>query len=254
MVGRLSECGLVGGVGASLRREVLLRVEPPGRGVFVRRLSRVSALVRVEGCGEPQKAHLTNTGRLREVLYPGGEVLLIPIDGVKTRWRIVGVPVGGEWASLLDTRLQEEAVAAILGRGLLSPLKGWKLVQRHPMVEGGMRFDFLLEKDGRRLWVETKSAVYYFPEDGSARYPDTVSLRGRRHLRFAIEHAGEVVVLFVVADPRATHFAPSEDDPILAELIREAKRCGVSMYAVKIGLHIPDGSICLLGRALEVRV
>ncbi len=51
----------------------------------------------------------------------------------------------------------------------------------------GSRLDFVLETDGKLLFIEVKSVTWV--EDGVALFPDGVTSRGRRHL----EHLQELV-------------------------------------------------------------
>ena len=65
--------------------------------------------------GEEVAAHLGNTGRLRELLTPGAELLLrhTPGPGRKTSWEAVLVKAGAQWVSLnshLPNRLAAQGV------------------------------------------------------------------------------------------------------------------------------------------------
>lgn len=62
--------------------------------------------------------------------------------------------------------------------GLIPFLEGFKLLKRNPKVENEV-IDFLFWKEGMEIFVELKSAVYYFPEDKSGRYPDTITFGGK---------------------------------------------------------------------------
>lgn len=210
----------------------------------------MSGYVQVDG--RIEKAHLTNTGRLHELLYAGAKVLLIPSNGKKTKWRIVAVPIEKGWASVIDTRIQEEAVRIAITKQKIPAYAKWHIVKRHPRCAETLRFDFLLQKEGKHMWLEVKSAVYFFPEDQTARYPDTISLRGRKHWQYALEGNEKVSFLFVVGDPRASAFRPSEDDPILAELIRKAAASGIPIHAIQIALE--QNQIVLLNAQLPVRL
>ncbi|MBQ3611882.1 MAG: sugar fermentation stimulation protein SfsA, partial [Firmicutes bacterium] len=75
-----------------------MRYENIVKGKFISRPNRFIAMVELEGVGAV-KAHVKNTGRLRELLVPGAEVLLEDHDGRmgsrKLRYSLIGVRKAG---------------------------------------------------------------------------------------------------------------------------------------------------------------
>ncbi len=210
-------------------------------GVFIRRVSRVSAYV--WGGDRVWYAHLTNTGKLLDLLVGGRVVWCLPRRGVRTDCRLVGVPVSLCRGALIDTFWQERIVMEVFRRGLLRDLRGWEVVSRAPRV-GGHRLDLRCRYRGEEWYVEIKSAVYYFPEDGSARYPDTVTERGRSHLRLlgALFRRGvKVILVFVAAHPFARRFVPHDADPEIPRLVCELRALGLPMVAIKMYLDAWGG-------------
>lgn len=204
--------------------------------VFIRRLSRVSALVETEE-GAVLRAHLTNTGRLLDILHPGISLLAVPIQGKRTQVRILGSPAGRSLWTVLDTRTQERAIEELLRRERLPGWEGWKFLRRNPSV-GKHRLDFLvLDAEGSLRWLEVKSAVYFFPEDRSARYPDTVTVRAHAQFRWMLRHPVCSALLFVCAHPEAERFRPSRDDPTVARLIEDVVRSGIPVSALRLWLE-----------------
>ncbi len=115
--------------------------------------------------------------------------------------------------------------------GLIPFLEGFKLLKRNPRVDGEI-IDFLFGNGEMFLFVELKSAVYYFPEDKSGRYPDTVTLRGRRQIEKLKNLEG--LIIFVVGHPMAEKFKPSYDDPEIPKILKGLER---RIFAIKMGLR-----------------
>ncbi|MEM4329439.1 MAG: DNA/RNA nuclease SfsA, partial [Candidatus Caldarchaeum sp.] len=101
---------------------------------------------------------------------------------------------------------------------------------------GGSRVDYVFEDPaGGSVYLELKSAVY-MNNSGGAMYPDTVSERGRKHIklitRLAKKHGAKIV--FVAAHPLAKFFTPCDEaDPLVRKLLIKAVHAGVDVRAVK---------------------
>jgi len=220
----------------------------------VRRLSTFRVLL--EGGGSRIVGLLRNTGRLEDVIYPGSEVVCLERQTPSATCLIVGKALG-DTATILDTRLQEEAFAAAVGGGLIPWLAGWRIAGRGLRVSRS-RLDFAIEgPQGMRGALELKSAEYYDPRDRSAQYPDTPSPRGRRHVAHLAELASRgyrAVIVFMVSHPLAMFFRPSSRDPEFARLLSKAVKRGVEARAVKTYLDVTTGSIMLADPDLEVRL
>jgi len=212
---------------------ILLEIPRAVNCVFSRRLNRFVAEVIVGG--EKVLAHVTNTGRLYDVLVPGRECVLTPIRGRKLSYRLVAVEAGEGYA-IIDTRTQAAAFEAALAAGALCFLKGCRLKAREPRIPGG-RADYLLDCDGRNVIVELKSAVLRGPR-GEAMYPDCPSDRGVKHIHelASLAARGErTAIVFVAALPGARCFKPyAQGDPRVPEALREAAKAGVEIYSFSL--------------------
>ncbi len=200
-------------------------------GRFLERTNRFT--VRVEVGGEETPAHLPNPGRLTGVLTPGRRVLLRRAPpGRRTPWTAVGADLGSFLVSL-DASLPNRAFPSFLGAGLLPALSGFRIGAREPRLGSG-RADFLLVREGSRLWVELKSVTLV--EGGVALFPDAPTARGRRHLEGLVARVrnGEgALVLFVVQRPDASRFGPhAAVDPLFARRFVHALQAGVQTRAV----------------------
>jgi len=219
----------------------LLRLELQPAKV-VKRLSRVTVLIWLGG--KELKAHIRNTGRLLDLIYPGSDVLVqLRRNGI-TRASIVGVrAVNG--AALVDTYLQARAFEKACELGKISWLRPYRIAKKEVKINGS-RIDYELYADGiGKGYLELKSAVYL--SDGYAMYPDSPTVRGRRHILLMKElaKAFRSVITFVAAHPSAKGFKPCKSgDPVIARLLEDAKMCGVEIRAVKV--HITEESTVVL--------
>lgn len=216
--------------------------------VFIRRENR---FVGRAVCGSLEAmVHINNTGRLIDILYRGSRILCTRIRGRKTSLRVVGSHVDGDMWTLIDTKLQERAFIASIENNLIGWLDGYRVYKRDIEI-GGTKIDFLLRRGDREALVELKSAVYFHPSDMSARYPDTISLRGRKHIEILSRLEGrDRYLVFIAGHPLARIFGPSGVDPLLPDLLRKASMRGVYIKAIKF--YINNNSIVLSDPDLPV--
>ena len=220
-------------------------------GEVEKRLNRFVVLCR--SGGRTIYLHLRNTGRLLDLLYPGARVLYLPKKRGRTSGLIVGVVVDERSAALIDPGTQARAFEEAATLGFIPWMRERRIIGREFLYEG-RRIDYLFEGEGRRGLLELKSAVFY-SGDGHCMYPDTVSLRGRRHveaLMRARESGMDAVIVFISAHPSCRAFRPcSEVDPAIASLISRAAEMGVEVHSVKMHLGI-GGEILLDAPSLPV--
>jgi sugar fermentation stimulation protein A len=105
-------------------------------------------------------------------------------------------------------------------------------------LTAGARFDFLLSghpHDTRPLWLEVKSAT--LAEGGVARFPDSVTQRGRRHLELLTKlrrQGARAALLFVIQRADCDVVEPADEiDPEYGRTLREAFDRGVEIFAVR---------------------
>ena len=203
-------------------------------GKFLERLNRF--VVQVEVGGEVKKAHLSDTGRLGELLTPGAPVLLSPNPKGKLDYKFVAVEKEGEWV-LLNTSVHSKIARRVLETGLLG-FKPRSLKAEHRF--GGSRIDFLVEGN---LLLEVKGCNLV--EDGVCLFPDAPTERGRRHLGellSALKGGYRAAVLFL-AFRKCNCFLPNEKrDPDFSAAFYEALDAGVEFYAVQLEFR-PDGKV-----------
>ena len=203
---------------------------------FVERLNRFAARVLVGG--REERAHVANSGRMRELFVPGALVWLKrqPGNHRKTGYDLTLVELGSALVSA-DSRLPNTLVAEALANGGLSQFADYTRVKPESTY-GESRLDFLLEGPERsgpnaKCYVETKSVTLV--ESGIAWFPDAPTSRGVKHLGTlakAVEAGHRAAVIFVIQREDAQRFSPNDNaDPDFAVALRRALAAGVETYS-----------------------
>ncbi len=202
------------------------------KGTFNKRINRfvVSGKIGKKNI----KAHLTNTGRLNDILKTGKEALFEKINGKKLKYRLFGLKDKGKYYNIIDTVYQNKVFEFLIKENVLD-IGNCEILKRNPKI-GNSVFDFLLSCEDREIIVETKSAV--LRDKNIAMYPDCPSIRGRRHVEELInlhEKGKDVLLVFIAALPFVDYFKPYETgDKVLAELIYKAWKKGVKILSFSI--------------------
>lgn len=206
-----------------------MRYEKMEPAVFLERPNRFVAYV--ERAGRREICHVKNTGRCRELLVPGAELYVQRSDNParKTALDLIAVKKGSQWVNM-DSQAPNKAAAEWLRQGGL----GCREITIRPEYKyGDSRFDFFLEADGRKAFMEVKGVT--LEEDGIARFPDAPTERGVKHIRELIRclDAGyEAYVFFVIQMKGVRAFEPNDrTHPAFGEALREAAKKGVQILA-----------------------
>jgi sugar fermentation stimulation protein A len=227
-------------------------------GRILRRYQRFLADVELAD-GASVTAHVPNTGSMSTCWEPGVPVQLSRADGAhrKLGWTLERVDMGGGWIGVHTGRtnpVMTEAIAA----GRIAGLAGYPTLRREaayaPEGHPRGRLDIALSGGGLpEALVEVKNVTLL---DGArVRFPDAVSLRGRKHLdllRAAVAEGRRGVILFAVNRAEGTAFAPAWGiDPAYGRRLREVLTAGVEAVAVRIR-HLPEGMEA--GECLDVEL
>ena len=210
-------------------------------GTFIRREKRYSVLVGLTD-GREVWAHSPNPGRLLSCLEtPGIPVYLSTVperinNPTKYRFRVEqseplpGVRVGIN--PLLANKLAEEVI-----REKLHPaLADTTILGREVPFGTESRVDFLLERKGRKLFLEVKSVT--FREDNAGLFPDAVSERASRHLtelEKCLDKGDLAAILYIVQRSDVNYVLPADRiDPLYGKAFRKAISKGVMAYAMRV--------------------
>ncbi len=219
------------------------------QAVFRKRLNRFSAQVDIGS--SPHLVHVPNPARLSELLVPGAQVLLCKAGGPKTTHKLYGV-VQGKTVVGIDSRFPNALFEQAIRDGSLPEFASWT-IPRKEYTFGDSRFDFLLDKNGKKRLVEVKSCSLVM--DGAALFPDVPTERGLRHVRTltdSVKHGFEPCVVWIVQRPDAEFLTPNvQVQPELQDALRQGLAMGLQLYAYKARI---DGlEMSIIGR-IPVRV
>lgn len=203
---------------------------PTISGRFIKRLNRFVAEVEVDD--QIGLAHIPNSGRLAELLFPGNTVILEkPVkSGRKTTYELIMVDYYGELVSI-DARLPNFLVSEAIDRRFLTDFLDF-CVERREVVSGQSRLDIKLTGKSEGF-CEVKSVTLV--KEGIAIFPDAPTSRGVKHLRELIElskRGYQTFVIFLIQRADAHLFTPNyETDLNFATTLKEAMALGVQAKA-----------------------
>ena len=211
-------------------------------GVFLKRPNRFIAHVLING--KEEICHVKNTGRCHELLVPGCTVYCAVSDNPqrKTKHDLIVVEKKTKSSTFL-VNMDSQAPNAAAKEGLQSGASPFgKLTVIKPECKyGNSRFDFFLEKENRKIFLEVKGVT--LEDNGVVLFPDAPTERGVKHVQELIHcHANgfETYVLFVVQMEHALYFTPNrKTHPQFADALQEAQKAGVQLLAYTCNV-MPD--------------
>lgn len=233
---------------------VPLQANLPGR--LLRRYKRFFADVETRE-GETLTVHCPNPGSMLGLLREGAAVRCSTSANParKLRHTLEMIRIGRAWVGVHTGRANAVAARA-LRAGAIPELAGYRRLRPEVTVERGSRIDFVLEEEARggpACILEVKSVT--LAEGATARFPDSVTERGRRHAELLGRLAAQgrrAALLFVVQRADCEAVEPADDiDPAYGAALRAAASRGVLLRAVRARVT-PTG--IRVERALPVRL
>ena len=205
------------------------------KGKLIKRYKRFFTDVKL--AKEVVTAHCPNTGSMKGLLDEGNDVYLLPnndpkkklkygLEIIKTRKNLVGV----------NTHMANRIAQHGLKNNLIKELKNIEFIKPEVFFNKETRFDFLIEKDKQKSFVEIKN-VTLFRDKNTAEFPDAVTLRGSKHLLAlinAINKGYKSYLIFLVQIQNMKYFKIAKDiDPEYYKNYLLAKKAGVKFLAYK---------------------
>lgn len=221
---------------------------------FLDRPNRFIAHVELEG--RIEAVHVKNTGRCRELLVPGYEVILEEGSNParKTKYDLISVCKNGRWINM-DSQAPNKAAEEWIKSGHYFPESVSVFREK---TYGKSRFDLYIESEERNAFMEVKGVT--LEENGEVRFPDAPTERGVKHVRELIRcvrDGYEAYLLFVIQMKDVKIFRPNwNTHREFGMALREAEEAGVRILAydclvgenfmeikspVSIDLEVPDG-------------
>ena len=205
------------------------------KGKLVKRYKRFFTDIKLNQ--ETIVAHCPNTGSMMGLLDEGNEVFVSKNDDpkrklkytleiIKVKKNLVGV----------NTHFANKIVFHGLSNNLVKEVKNTNNIKPEVFFDKETRFDFLVEKDNQKTFVEVKN-VTLSRKDKLAEFPDAVTSRGSKHLKTLIEATKKgykTYLLFLVQIQGVTDFKIAKDiDKEYYENYKLAKKAGVKFLAYR---------------------
>ncbi len=196
---------------------------------FVDRPNRF--ISQVETDGRTVTVHVKNTGRCKELLLPGADVILSVSDNPdrKTRFDLIAVYKEGLGWVNIDSQAPNEVVREWLESS--PPLFRDITLLKPEYSYGNSRVDFYLECGERKILIEVKGCT--LESDGVGYFPDAPTERGVKHLHEltqALRQGYECFIAFVIAMPKVSRVLPNRSThPEFGIALDEARNAGVKI-------------------------
>lgn len=206
-----------------------MRYKETEKAVFLKRPNRFIAEVEIQG--KRETVHVKNTGRCKELLIPGTEVILEKSGNPnrKTKYDLICVNKQGRLINM-DSQIPNKAAEEWIRKGGLFPEE---VSIRPEKKYGNSRFDLYVESPVRRAFVEVKGVT--LEEDNVVRFPDAPTVRGIKHVEELIhcmEEGYEAYLLLVIQMKGVKKFMPNWDtQPEFGEALIKAEKAGVKILA-----------------------
>ena len=208
-------------------------------GQFHSRPNRFIAQVWIDG--ELETVHVKNTGRCRELLLPGAEVILECCDQPtrKTKYDLIGVYKEGLGLVNIDSQAPNKVA------------KEWLLQQDYTCVRpeytyGDSRIDFYMERGEERYLMEVKGCT--LEVDGIGYFPDAPTERGIKHLHElckAVDEGYHCMLAFVIQMEGIHEVrANAETHPAFGVALEEARQAGVEIVFLPCKIEEDSLTIC----------
>ena len=206
-----------------------MRYDNTMKATFLRRPNRFIAHIEVDG--REEVCHVKNTGRCRELLTDRATIYVEHHDNPnrKTKYSLIAVEKGD-----LLINMDSQAPNKVVGEWLFEkePFGKVKLLKPE-CTYGSSRFDFYLETEAEKIFIEVKGVT--LEEAGIVSFPDAPTERGIKHLeelRACVEAGYKAAVIFVVQMEGMQHFEPNDKThPQFGEALRQARKAGVEVLA-----------------------
>ncbi|MDA8569942.1 DNA/RNA nuclease SfsA [Candidatus Pelagibacter bacterium] len=205
------------------------------KGKLVKRYKRFFTDIKLNQ--ETIVAHCPNTGSMMGLLDEGNEVFVSKNDDpkrklkytleiIKVKKNLVGV----------NTHFANKIAFHGLSNNLVKEVKNTNNIKPEVFFDKETRFDFLVEKDNQKTFVEVKN-VTLSRKDKLAEFPDAVTSRGSKHLKTLIKATKKgykTYLLFLVQIQGVTDFKIAKDiDKEYYENYKLAKKAGVKFLAYR---------------------
>ena len=205
------------------------------KGKLIKRYKRFFVDVKLNK--EIVTAHCPNTGSMKGLLDKGNEVYVLKHDDPKRKLKY-GLEIIKAKKNLVgvNTHMANKIVNHGLNNNLIKELNYCEKIQSEVFFNKETRFDFLIEKNKQKTFVEVKN-VTLNRDYNTAEFPDAITSRGSKHLIAlidAIKKGYKSYLLFLVQIQNMKYFKIAKDiDNEYYKNYLLAKKAGVNFLAYR---------------------
>ena len=209
------------------------------KGKFLKRYKRFFADIKVNK--EIIIAHCPNTGSMMGLLNENNDAWVLKNDNpkrklkytlqiIKTSKNVIGI----------NTHLANKLVHEGLQNNTLLEFKNLDKIVTEKFYNKETRFDFLVEKNKKKIFIEVKN-VTLIRDGKTSEFPDAITTRGSKHIKTLMDahkKGYECYVLFLVQIENCKYFRIAKDiDNEYYENYKLAKKSGIKFiaYNCKVG-------------------
>ena len=205
------------------------------KGKLIKRYKRFFADVEVNN--KVVTAHCPNTGSMLGLLKKGNDAWVSKADDPKRKlkYTLEIIKVKNNLVGV-NTHLANKIVAEGLRNNLFKEFNNLKNIQPEVFYNKETRFDFLVNKNNKNIFIEVKN-VTLFRDKQISEFPDAPTSRGTKHIKTLIDASKKgfkSYVLFLVQIENMKYFKIAKDiDKDYYENYLMAKKSGVQFLAYK---------------------
>ncbi len=196
--------------------------------------------------GRLEYCHVTNSGRLKELLAPGAKVALVDHRGDplksgaprKTRYSIRLAFYREKWVCI-EANLAPKLLAEAWKLKKIPELTDYRFLKAEVPLSAHTRFDFQASNPGSnaKAWIEVK-CVTLVDSKGVGRFPDAPSERASKHLRelksLSRRPHTKSFVFFILQNAYGKAVGPKDDtDPLFGKTLRDIVKTKVTVRAYR---------------------
>ena len=209
------------------------------KGKFLKRYKRFFTDIKVNK--DIIIAHCPNTGSMMGLLNENTDAWVLKNEDPKRKLKYtLQILKASKNLIGVNTHLANKLVHEGLQNNTLSEFKNLGKIVTEKFYNKETRFDFLVEKNKKKIFIEVKN-VTLIRDGKTSEFPDAITTRGSKHIKTLMDahkKGYECYVLFLVQIENCKYFRIAKDiDNEYYENYKLAKKSGVKFiaYNCKVG-------------------
>ncbi|MCB1196333.1 DNA/RNA nuclease SfsA [bacterium] len=202
-------------------------------GVILRRYKRFLCDIVLDNNNEHVVAHCPNSGSMKGIPLFNSHVMVSynPLPSRKYQYTLEMVHNGNTWIGI-NTMYPNSLVEEGIINGTIAELNPYSSIKREVVCSDKSRLDLMVEQRDSICYVEVKNVT--LAEGSRALFPDSVTLRGQKHLLelIRLKRSGyRAIMIYVVQRSDCIDMGPAWNiDSEYAEKLVAAVKEGVEAY------------------------